>query len=88
MTQIINEQERLDLLDKKLKREYDKMMSDMKHDLSKEHHWEERAKAQDKQWKIQEKHWEKQDKYWTTTVIIAIVAMILTAFVTVAIDKL
>jgi len=70
----------------------DKMIIDMEHDVKKRMNWQaqqdergERAKAQDKQWKIQKKHWEKQDKYRTTTVIIA---MILTAFVTVAIDKL
>jgi len=35
----MNEQERNDLLDRKLKREYDKMRMDMEHDLSKRYHW-------------------------------------------------
>jgi len=34
-----------------------KMLADMKHDLSKEHHWEERAKSQDNHWKYQKFIW-------------------------------
>jgi len=72
MAQTTIEQERSDLLDKKLNREYDKMRMDMEHDLSKRYHWKERAEAQDKQW-------ERQKNHWVATVIIACFAIVASA---------
>ncbi len=46
-----------ELNDKKSMREFNKMMADMRHDLNKEHHWDERAKAQDKHWQWQKGFW-------------------------------
>ncbi len=46
-----------ELSNKKSMREFNKMMADMRHDLNKEHHWDERAKSQDKHWKFQKFIW-------------------------------
>lgn len=60
-----------------------KMLADMKHDLNKEHHWDEQAKAQDEhnreRAKTQNEHWNKQKNYWVGTVIMACFAIVASA---------